>query len=197
LKGWSTFSSTSPSRVALALRTECQERLFERRSPSTRRWSICCKKVRKRLKSLAQAQFSPARGISVRAFDLIPCVCRRFLTALPTIFLVLVALSMELLQVSTSSRTSARRLRGRVGARALSRAMDRGAGRGYVLADARISRACFCAQLARFAPPQGPCACRPVGPIQANWGQKGPFAGTACCARKMRKVYWQLSFYTS
>ena len=122
LKCWTTFTFTSPSRVALALRTECQERLFERRSPSTRRWSGCCKKVRKRLKSLAQAQFSPARGISVSRFDLIPCVCRRFFPALPTIFLVLVVLSMELLQVSTSSRTSARRLRGSGGrARSVSR----------------------------------------------------------------------------
>ena len=112
LKCWTTFTSTSPSRAALARRTECRERLFERRSPSTGRWSSCWKKVRKRTKSLAQAQFAPARGRSVRAFHLIPCVCRRFFPALPTIFLVLVALSMELLQVSTSSRTSARRLRG-------------------------------------------------------------------------------------
>ena len=103
LKCWTTFTFTSPSRVALALRTECQERLFERRSPSTRRWSSCCKKVRKRLKSLAQRQFSPARGISVSGFDLIPCVCRRFLTALPTIFFVLVTLSMEDLLVPTLS----------------------------------------------------------------------------------------------
>ena len=46
LKGWSMLTSTTPSRVALALRTECQERLFGRRSPSTRRWSCCWKKVR-------------------------------------------------------------------------------------------------------------------------------------------------------
>ena len=78
--------------------------------------------MRKRTKSLAQAQFAPARGRSVRAFHLIPCVCRRFFPALPTIFLVLVVLSMELLQVSTSSRTSARRLRGSGGrARSVSR----------------------------------------------------------------------------
>ena len=28
-------------------------------------------------------------------------------------------------------------------------------------------------------------------------GQKGLFAGTVCRARKMQKVYWQISFYTS
>ena len=31
----------------------------------------------------------------------------------------------------------------------------------------------------------------------ANLAQKGPFAGTVCCARKMQKVYWQMTFYTS
>jgi hypothetical protein len=58
--------------------------------------------VRKRRKSLTQAPvFTYARGKSVQGFDSIMCACRRFLTALPTIFLVLVALSMELLQVSS------------------------------------------------------------------------------------------------
>ena len=41
LKGWSMLNSTTSSRVALALRTECKERLFGRRSQSTRRWSCC------------------------------------------------------------------------------------------------------------------------------------------------------------
>ena len=62
LEGWSTSTSTSASRVARALRTECQERLFGRRSPSSRSGSSCWKKVRKRPQSLGLVQRSPQRG---------------------------------------------------------------------------------------------------------------------------------------
>ena len=98
-----TLTSTSASKASIPLRADDKGRLFGRRSSSTRRWSSCWKKVRKRPKSLAQAQFAPARGRSVRRFYLILCVCRRFLTALPAIFLVIVALSMEALLLPTSS----------------------------------------------------------------------------------------------
>ena len=32
---------------------------------------------------------------------------------------------------------------------------------------------------------------------RANWAQMGPIAGTVCRARKMQKVYWYITFYTS
>ena len=31
---------------------------------------------------------------------------------------------------------------------------------------------------------------------RANWAQKGPIVGTVCRARKMRKVYWYITFHT-
>ena len=81
-----------------------------------------------------------------------------------------------------------------MGARASPRAVDRGAGRAYGLGDARSGRACLCAPQERFASPCTIMYFAPIGPIGPK---RGPIVGTVCRARKMRKVYWHITFYTS
>ena len=124
---------------------------------------------------------------------MIPCVCRRLSSVVPAIPLVLDALSMEVVVVSTSSGKSARRRRGWVGrARVASRKGQGSLARMWAGDCAQRSDVCVRAARALCIALHNLALCAD----RANWAQKGPIAGTVCRARKMRKVYWYITFYT-
>ena len=122
-----------------------------------------------------------------------PCVCRRFSSVAPANALVLNALAMEVELVSTSSGIPARRQRGsdgrarvapRRGQGSLARMWAGGCAHRSGMCVRAARALCIALQNLHFAP---------IGPIGPK---RGPIASTVCRARKMRKVYWHITFYT-